>query len=72
MSRKQRPDPADVVKGKSAGSGQCSDIGGTGQSVVENYTQVPHSRQRGYRATSTMSDRSMRAAFGKKWANIRI
>ena len=31
----ERPDPADVVDGKSAGSGHSSDVGGQGQSVVD-------------------------------------
>ena len=37
----ERPDPADVVEGKSAGLGHSSDAGGAGQSVVEDYAQVP-------------------------------
>ena len=45
----QRPDPADVVEGKFAGSGHSSDVGGAGQSVVEDYAQVPHRRRRRYR-----------------------
>ena len=34
---------ADVVEGKSAGSGHSSDVGGGGQSVIEDYVQVPQS-----------------------------
>ena len=33
--------PADVVEGKSAGLGHNHDVWGTGQSVVEDYAQVP-------------------------------
>ena len=40
----ERPDPADVVEDKSAGSGLSSDVGGAGQSVIEDYAQVPHHR----------------------------
>ena len=39
----ERPDPADVVEGKSAGSGQSSDVGGAGQSAIKDNVQVPHS-----------------------------
>lgn len=37
-----RPDPADVVEGKSAGSCHSSDVEGAGQFVVEDYAKVPH------------------------------
>ena len=36
----ERPDPADVLEGRFAGSGHSSDVGGAGQS--EDYVQVPH------------------------------
>ena len=39
----QRPDPVDVVEGKCAGLGHSSDVGGAGQSIVEDYSQVPRS-----------------------------
>ena len=35
-------DPADVVDGRSAGLGNSCDVGGEGQSVIEDYAQVPH------------------------------
>ena len=38
------PDPADVVEGKSAGLGHSGDVGGAGESVVEDYAQVPRSQ----------------------------
>ena len=41
----ERPDPVNVVEGKSAGSGHRSDVRGAGQSVVEDYVQVPHRRR---------------------------
>ena len=44
----ERPDPADVVEGKSAGSGHSSDVGGVGQSTVKDNVQVPQSRIRRY------------------------
>ena len=34
----ERPDPADVVEGKSAGLCHSSDVGRAGQSAVEEYT----------------------------------
>ena len=42
-SFEERPDPADVVEGKSTGSGHSSDVGGAGQSSIEDYAQVPQS-----------------------------
>ena len=42
----ERPDPADVVEGKSAGLGHSSDVWGAEESVVENYAQVPHHQRR--------------------------
>ena len=39
----ERPDPADVVEDKSAGSGHSSDDEGAGQSLVEDYAQDPQS-----------------------------
>ena len=41
----ERPDPADAVEGKSAGSGHSSDVGGAGQFVVKDYAHV---LRRGY------------------------
>ena len=45
----KRLDPANVLEGKSAGSGHSSDDGGIGYSVIANYPQVPRSRRRWYR-----------------------
>ena len=36
----ERPDPGDVVEGKSAGSGHSNEVGGAEQSVVKEYAQV--------------------------------
>ena len=44
MLCEERLDPVDVVEGKSIGLGHSSDVGGAGQSIVEDYAQVPHSR----------------------------
>lgn len=44
----ERPDPAGVLEGKSAGSGHSSDAGGAGQSVGNTVT------------SSTVTDSSMR------------
>ena len=44
----ERPDPADVVEGKSAGLDNSSDIGGAGQPIIQDYAQVPDSRRRQY------------------------
>ena len=33
---RKRSDPVDAVEGESAGSGHSSDVGGAGQSVVED------------------------------------
>ena len=48
MDQEERPDPADVVEGKSAGSGHSSDVGGAGQSVAEDYAHIPCSQWRQY------------------------
>ena len=42
----ERPDSVDVGEGKSVGSGHGSDVGGAGQSIFEDYAQVPRCRQR--------------------------
>ena len=63
----ERPDPVDIVEGKSAGLGHSSDVGGTGQSVVEDYARGPRCQRSQYRDILN-TDRSMRGQpfHGKK------
>ena len=44
----ERPDPADVEEGKSAGLGHSSAVRGKGQSVVEDYARVLRHQRRRY------------------------
>ena len=44
----ERPDPADVVEGKSAGLGHSGDVGGAGEFLADDHVLVPRSWWRRY------------------------
>ena len=54
----ERPDPANVVEGKSEVSGHGSDVGSSGQSSVEDYAQIPHRSSKGHTLTSLTAEMS--------------